>query len=155
MKKLALPLWMTNPEQLKHAKDPMQCFAKECLELSDDGVTIEWDAYQGVQKRYVTTLTFTSPNINPEPTWEEVITNFSETLGKWVKAGLPIADKETLSKRKTICIGGPNNSPCPNWQPKGLLGTGRCELCRCSKLKLYMATTQCPDNPPRWLSVSD
>ena len=55
---------------------------------------------------------------------------------------------EQFQARKTICLS------CPNWDNTGYNNTGKCKLCGCSVMKLYIPSAKCPDHPPRWQPIS-
>lgn len=54
---------------------------------------------------------------------------------------------EVFHYRKQFC----NN--CPYWKPESFAGLGSCGLCGCSVAKLYIPSSNCPDKPPRWISI--
>ena len=70
---------------------------------------------------------------------------------RWAVAGCPTRTAEEVKQIGEIC------AACPNLK-MDRDGNGRCGICGCmvasdsqeDKLKLLMATTKCPDNPPRW-----
>ena len=94
-------------------------------------VLLKSEDYYEIRRRF--------PSI-PEPSRPTILRNFASALAKWVKAGIPVVDEETFRKRDSIC------SSCPNWHPAGNLGFGKCQLCGCSKGKLWLATERCPVN---------
>jgi hypothetical protein len=61
-----------------------------------------------------------------------------------VKDGLQKVSDEVFQYRKNICLA------CPHWDPNAYGKIGKCNLCGCSVMKLYMPHSKCPDNPPRW-----
>ena len=67
-----------------------------------------------------------------EPTAIEIAARGVEAFARWIKAGLPVVDAETLQARRDTC------SACPLWQPEARAGLGRCnhKSCCCTKLKL-------------------
>lgn len=73
---------------------------------------------------------------------QEIITNFAGTVLEWKKAGCPTVSEETLKARADKCRGSVDRDPCIHWRGSHLIA--RCDLCKCTKLKLAMATTQCP-----------
>jgi hypothetical protein len=81
---------------------------------------------------------------HPIPTTAELSTNFTKAMLGWAKAGFPTVKRKTYEQRHAIC------NTCEHWSPDGLLGTGRCRKCGCSGVKLWLATSTCPDQPPRW-----
>ena len=70
-------------------------------------------------------------------------------MAKWAaKDGFSVVSHEIFHARKQIC------EICPHWNSNAFAGLGGCNLCGCSVGKLYLPSCQCPDRPPRWLSVS-
>lgn len=81
----------------------------------------------------------------PEPlNWFEAMREFVEELRRWSKAGFVIAPREKRAGRQKIC------DQCEHWRPHAYGLLGDCELCRCTKAKTFLLTSQCPDVPPRW-----
>jgi hypothetical protein len=80
----------------------------------------------------------------PVPTLGELAVNFTEAIAGWAKAGFKTVAREIYEHRLSIC------SACEFWQADAILGTGKCRKCGCSKVKLWLATSKCPDKPPRW-----
>lgn len=76
-----------------------------------------------------------------EPSAVEITTNGLKAFGRWIAAGLPVVDDETLSARKSAC------GKCQLWQPEARAGLGRCnhKSCCCTKLKWWLQTEKCPD----------
>jgi hypothetical protein len=70
--------------------------------------------------------------------------NLTRALVGWAHAGFPVVDRPVFEHRHAIC------SACEHWQPRLRLGTGMCRKCGCSGAKLWLATSKCPDLPPRW-----
>jgi hypothetical protein len=56
--------------------------------------------------------------------------------------------QEELEKRKSICLA------CPHWDAAAFNNLGKCKLCGCSAGKWYIPSAKCPDNPPKWNSVT-
>ena len=65
-----------------------------------------------------------------------------------VKDGFHKLSDEQFMDRKNICIS------CPNWDASAYNNMGKCKLCGCSVMKLYMPHAKCPDNPARWNPVN-
>ncbi len=71
--------------------------------------------------------------------------NFGTAMTNWA-----IADEfskvtdEQHEYRKSIC------TACPHWDSEAFLGTGKCNKCGCSGLKLYIPSSRCPLDPPKW-----
>ena len=55
---------------------------------------------------------------------------------------------EQFAERKAIC------TACPFWDGEGFNHLGKCKLCGCSGLKLYIPSAKCPAVPQRWAAVS-
>ena len=70
----------------------------------------------------------------------ERIINFLLALFIWSKSGFKFPDKKILDNRINICI----SSPCEKWNKKAYCNFGGCNVCGCSKLKLYLETSSCP-----------
>jgi len=49
-----------------------------------------------------------------------------------------------LEQRHAICMA------CEHWRADARMGTGMCLKCGCSGVKLWLAPSTCPDQPPRW-----
>ena len=87
--------------------------------------------------------------INKEPNLIEKAKSLGTAAVNFaIKDGLKPVSDEVFKKRKGIC------DACPNWDKSGYAVLGKCKLCGCSVGKLYAPHSKCPDNPPRWLSVS-
>lgn len=67
-------------------------------------------------------------------------------LGRWYRAGHKIVPKEIRKQRLAIC------KACEYFNPQGNLGLGECQYpgCGCTKAKLFLATSICPHQPPKW-----
>lgn len=76
-----------------------------------------------------------------EPSALDIAARGVEAFARWVKAGLPVVDAETLQARRDTC------ASCPLWQPNARAGLGRCnhKSCCCTKLKWWLKTEKCPD----------
>lgn len=64
-----------------------------------------------------------------------------------VKDGFSKVSDEQFQARKNICLA------CPNWDQSGFNNTGRCKVCGCGIMKLYIPSAFCPDKPPRWEAI--
>jgi hypothetical protein len=79
--------------------------------------------------------------------------SYAKEKSKWSRAGKPLrSDEEIIRIFDTKC------KPCPYFNPTGET-TGSCKICRCFLKregheinKIAWATTECPDNPPRWVA---
>jgi len=86
-----------------------------------------------------------SPNCAPVvPTGAALAANFNKAMLGWAKAGFKVVKREVYEHRQAIC------SACEFWRPDARLGTGMCIKCGCSGVKLWLATSKCPDQPARW-----
>jgi hypothetical protein len=67
-------------------------------------------------------------------------------LATWLRAGAPLAPRAIRRERLAIC------SACAYYAPAGNLGLGECKFpgCGCTRVKLALATSRCPQTPPRW-----
>lgn len=75
--------------------------------------------------------------------WQKAV-NFAAASVEWAKEGFPATDEATYKFRSDTC------RACPyfrGWQKDGI---GTCRKCGCAvgtiSLKLWMATTRCPEN---------
>ena len=84
------------------------------------------------------------PPLPPTPTLSELAANFTGAIAGWAQAGFKVVERGEFERRHAVCLA------CEFWQPDALLGTGKCRKCGCSKVKLWLATSRCPDRPPRW-----
>lgn len=71
-------------------------------------------------------------------------TGLVTTLSAWASAGCPVVPDAVYAQRLAAC------QSCPQWRATGWFGTGSCRLCGCGRLKLRLATAQCPATPPQW-----
>lgn len=84
-----------------------------------------------------------------EPTLLQKIKNISDAAVDWAivdKFGQ--VDENQLKMRKDIC------ASCPKWDASGYGGLGKCTICGCSVIKLYIPNSTCPDSPPKWGEVT-
>jgi len=85
----------------------------------------------------------------------ELIRNFRKERKKWLNAGRPLrTQKQMHTIFEDIC------SKCDYFEPTGK-DKGKCQRCGCRLSKdgimlnkIAWATTQCPDDPPKWLEES-
>lgn len=80
----------------------------------------------------------------PPSVGRQMVTGLS-AAARWLAAGRPKTSPAGLQARRDKC------GACPNWNPAGWMGRGRCTLCGCSGVKLEWATEQCPKPTPEWL----
>jgi hypothetical protein len=78
------------------------------------------------------------------PTTAQMATNFGKAMVGWAKDGFKLVQPEIYEQRRTICLA------CEHWWPEARMGTGMCRRCGCSGAKLWLASSVCPDRPPRW-----
>jgi len=70
---------------------------------------------------------------------------FSESLWHHIRNGHKHVDQATRKARETIC------TKCEHYRPKN---GKECALCGCRMpWKISWASSDCPDNPPRWEAV--
>ena len=69
-------------------------------------------------------------------------------LTSWAAEGAPLASREVRRARLAICRG------CVYYHAAGNWGLGECQApgCGCTRVKLALATSFCPLNPPKWRS---
>ena len=86
---------------------------------------------------------------NKEPNIIEKAKNLGNAVVDWAnKEGFKKVSNEIYQQRKDICLA------CPHWVQEAYGGIGKCGLCGCSVAKLYIPSSTCPHNPPKWLPVS-
>lgn len=79
-----------------------------------------------------------------EPSFIELSGNFAAAMAGWINAGFKIVDRDEYERRAQTC------RSCDYWDAFARMGAGRCARCGCSGLKLWLASSACPDTPPRW-----
>lgn len=85
---------------------------------------------------------------NKEPNLIDKAKNLGSAITDWAtKDGFKKVTEEQFKIRKNIC------SNCPHWDNTAFSNVGRCKLCGCSVMKLYIPSSKCPDNPPRWDAI--
>lgn len=78
------------------------------------------------------------------PTLAEKASMLGNALWKWAKSGFQVVSHDEMERRLGIC------RVCPYYGgEKGLVQVA-CRKCGCSKLKAFLSTSVCPDDPPRW-----
>ena len=90
----------------------------------------------------------------------EMLANFGESLQRWNQAGRPVVTQEEFRRRLDGCQGTGSFATvgrCLNWDPDAYGGRGRCLVCGCTDLKLYLATDECPLPEPlkRWRKAEE
>jgi hypothetical protein len=84
------------------------------------------------------------------PPLSERIKSYLAELKKWEEAGKPTRSIDRIKELYEVC------KSCPNYFDTFGIG-GRCNLCGClintgvALNKLSLATTKCPDDPPKWI----
>jgi len=112
------------------------------------------DAYLAIQQKYSVGVASVEAKDLPailsqdrSPSWTDMIRSAAEEMTKWTAAGFPLCSPSQLQARAEVC------TSCTHWDSAMWGGAGGCKICRCTKLKLYMATTTCPDKPPKWRAI--
>jgi hypothetical protein len=80
----------------------------------------------------------------PEPTVAEMATNFAGAMKGWINSGFAVVEREIYEGRHAICLG------CEYWDAAARGGLGKCRKCGCSRVKLWLESSKCPLNPPKW-----
>lgn len=140
---------------LKTAKARPEGYLAEVLKLGHrrgPDVCMSSDTYRMLRDKYAPALT-PAPAPRRQPTWTDLIANFTQAAKEWAAAGYPLADRDTLEHRRFQCEGDATVKACPHWDPTAYLGTGGCRLCGCSRAKLWLATSHCPASPSRWHAI--
>lgn len=85
---------------------------------------------------------------NKEPNLIDKAKSLTTAAYNWsVHDKMQRVSEEVFLHRKNICLA------CPNWDKDAYANQGKCKLCGCSIVKLYVPHAICPDNPPRWKNV--
>lgn len=82
-----------------------------------------------------------------KPSVSQMARNFAYAATGWALSGFKHVSQEVYEFRLERCEG------CHFWQGQSAFGYGRCGKCGCSGLKLFMASTRCPLDPPRWTAI--
>lgn len=86
---------------------------------------------------------------NKEPNIIEKAKNLGNAVVDWAtKDKFNKVSPEVFQQRKDICLA------CPHWVQDAYNGLGKCGICGCSVGKLYIPSSRCPHNPPKWNPVS-
>ncbi len=84
-----------------------------------------------------------------EPNILQKAKNLASSVTSWATHdGFSRVSPEIFLARKDICIS------CPNWDKTGYNGFGKCNVCGCSVAKLYIPSSTCPLDPPKWGATS-
>jgi hypothetical protein len=94
--------------------------AGECLILEED-------VFVALANKY-------RPKVEPP----KPIENFAKSMKNWAKAGFKTVSEDKYKERLNIC------RLCNFWNEKANYSLGRCEKCKCTKMKLKLATESCP-----------
>jgi hypothetical protein len=112
-----------------------------------DNVVLDEAAHKELQEKFLFPQAQPLPSSAPRPpvpTLAAITTNFTKAMAGWAGAGFKVVERKEYERRQAIC------SKCEYWEPDARLGLGKCKRCFCSKFKLWLATSKCPDRPPRW-----
>lgn len=83
-----------------------------------------------------------------EPNMADKAKNLINAVANWAtKDKFDSVSSEILNYRKEIC------NSCQFWDKLAYKNLGKCTKCGCSGVKLYIPSSNCPDVPPRWISV--
>ena len=99
-----------------------------------NGVNLEQQVIDGVCERCPECCTDTEP---PSPL--DIARRFAREMTYWMANGCEVTESEVFHTRKSTC------EACPKWRGEAAFGLGRCGSCGCLGLKLYVATSRCPD----------
>lgn len=82
----------------------------------------------------------------PEPSLAESAASLARDLRRWAAAGFRIASAEVIAQRRAAC------ASCDLWEGDSRLGLGTCRHpgCNCTRLKLWLATTQPAGEHCKW-----
>lgn len=83
------------------------------------------------------------------PNLFEQMKSLGEAVKNWtVKDGLHTVSPKTLEFRKDTC------NSCEHWDKEAFGGIGKCKVCGCSAAKLYIPSSACPLQIPKWKAVA-
>lgn len=89
-------------------------------------------------------------DISKEPTLIDKAKSLGTAAVNWAtKDGFKRVTDEQFQERHKICLA------CEHWDSSAFNGMGKCKLCGCSSMKLYMPHSRCPHNPPKWSSIEN
>ena len=114
-------------------------FGQELLRSMDDAVQDDMHA-RGLPPYQLVRTT-------EKPTLTQMARRFAHEARSWASSGFKHVSQEVYEQRLDKC------ETCGFWQGESAFGYGRCGKCGCSGLKLFLATTRCPLDPPRWQSA--
>jgi hypothetical protein len=95
--------------------------------IEGDFVMLKSDVFVALANKY-------RPKAEPS----KPIENFAKSMKRWAKAGFKTVDESEYAKRLKIC------RSCEFWNEMANYSLGRCEKCKCTKMKLKLATESCP-----------
>lgn len=79
-----------------------------------------------------------------KPTLAQRLRSFGHAMAAWKASGYAVVTKEVLAEREDQCMS------CGWWRGFATTGLGSCGKCGCTGIKLFLASSKCPLNPPRW-----
>lgn len=91
-------------------------------------------------------MTFAKLTKKYRPTLLKMGLNLAQAAAGWAASGFAIAPQSVYDARRVTC------GQCPNYSADEFFH--HCSICGCTGVKLHLATSKCPDNPPRWGAVS-
>jgi hypothetical protein len=84
-----------------------------------------------------------------KPTIVDQATSLAKSTVNWAtKDKFTTVSSEVFQQRKSTC------DKCEHWDQSAYNKHGRCKICGCSVVKLYIPSAFCPHNPPKWEAVS-
>jgi len=72
------------------------------------------------------------------PSFLGMVKGFTASVREWARAGFPVASQERFEARLETC------RSCSLWREEERVGLGQCRACRCTRLKMWLATEKCP-----------
>lgn len=78
------------------------------------------------------------------PTLLDKANSVTRALAKWALSGFKVREESEVNAIVALC------RECPFYGGETGVLKIACKKCGCSKLKLYLRTSHCPDNPRRW-----
>ncbi len=77
------------------------------------------------------------------------VKNLKDAMIDWAATdSFKRVSNEQFLHRKQFCLN------CPYWDKSSFGGLGECKICGCSVMKLYIPSSKCPHENPRWLNIS-
>lgn len=81
------------------------------------------------------------------PTVKDRLGMFMRAIVEWVGTGAKVTTHEQFEERLAQC------KACQYYNGSSSITTIACRKCGCSKLKLFLASEQCPLPEPRWQRI--